>query len=585
MVRFLRFVVEHAIEERREPLKEYLIGVSVFDKTPDFDPKSDPLVRVEARRLRAKLRDYYSGEGRNDVVLIELAERGYSPVFTRRVAAAEQVRARRRRLWAVLATIGALLATAAVSRQLITYLRPTASPDHWIVVLPFADLSPQKDEEYFSDGLTDEIINALTAVKGLNVIARTSAFHFKGRAEDVRGIARQLGADLVLEGSVRKELDHVRVSAQLIDAASGTHLWSQQFDRKLTAILDIQEEIARAIADKFRLDLPASDGGEFVRGRTNNSESYNLYLRGRHAWFQFTPETAQKSIELFQRAITLDPNFAVAHAELAFAFLQLTNLRALPAADLVPKARASAINALRADPGFSDAHAALGAANVFEWDWKGAEQEFRRALELNPNSFRTRFDYATLYLRALGRFSDAAAELEKLRLIDPLSPAVNGFLGRVLIEDGRFDEGLQQLTKAAEVDPNYTPVRLNLGQAYLGKSMCAEALREFGRARTLGGDAPYIVGHLGYAQALCGNRAEAKKLLRQLLDRRPLPESDAARIFAGLGDKNAAFACLRRAAAQRDSTLVFLRGDHAYGALPSDPRFKAFLFGTLGLPR
>lgn len=364
----------------------------------------------------------------------------------------------------------------------------------------------------------------------------------------------------------------------------GSH-GSQRFDRKLTAILEIQEDIARAITDKLRLDLPAPASSEFARGRTRNSEAYNLYLRGRPAWFQFTPETAQKSIDLFQQAITLDPDFAAAQAELAFAFVLLTNLRALPAADLLPKARASAINALRADPGFSDAHAALGSVNIFEWDWKGAEQEFRRALELNPNSFRARFEYANLCLRALGRSSEAISEMQRLRQIDPLSPAVNAFLGRVLIEASRFDEAQQHLAKAAEIDPNHNAVHLNLGQAYLGKSMCVEALREFDRTRILAGEAPYVLGLLGYAHSLCGDREVAKKLLRQLLDRRPVPETDAARIFAGLGDNNAAFACLRIAAAQRDSSLVFLRGDHAYGALWMDPRFEAFLIRTFGLPR
>ena len=584
MVRFLRFVVKHTVEQRQEPLKEYLIGVEVFGKADDFDPRGDPIVRVEARRLRAKLRDYYADEGRTDPLVISLADRGYTPSFQWHdtpVPAVPPSPIHRRKL--VLAAIVFVLLAVLVGWMALDRGRDSSMPKRTaIAVLPFADDSPGGKNEYFADGLTDEVINSLTAIEKLDVIARTSVFQFKDRRADVRSIARQLNVQNVLEGSVRKEGDNIRVAVQLIDASSGSQLWSQILERKITSVLEIQEDVARAIADRLRLEM----GHTPDRGGTKNPEAYNLYLRGRHAWLNFTGPEARESIGFFQRAVALDPGFAAAHAELAFAYALSTDQQALPSTELLPNARVAAQKAIAADPGYAEGHAALGAVKIFlEWDWDGAEREFRRALELNPNSFRAGTDYPILCLRAVGRFPEACSRLRRMLELDPASTYVNALLGRTLADAGRYDEALAQLRQASALDPNYAFTHATMGEAYLGKSMCDESLREYVRARQLGADSPNILGNLGYLQARCGHREEALKLLDQLSSRTPPPEVDLARVYAGLGDKDRAFLHLQKAADLRYSQLVFLRGAAAFRELRSDPRFERLLFETMRLPR
>ena len=258
--------------------------------------------------------------------------------------------------------------------------------------------------------------------------------------------ARQLNVQMVLEGSVRKEGGTVRVTAQLVDASNGSHLWSQTLERKLTSVLEIQEDIARAIAGRLRLEI----GRATPRRLTRDSDAYNLYLRGRHAWFHFAGPSARKSIDLFEQAIAVDPDFTAAHAELAMAYALVTDTLALPSTELMHKARLSARKALEIDPGHAEAHVAMGAVKLFlEWNWKEAEREFRRALELNPNSHRARFDYPILCLRPFGRFNEAASQLRQVLEFDPFSPFVNAFLGRALIEADRYNEAITHLKQAS----------------------------------------------------------------------------------------------------------------------------------------
>jgi serine/threonine-protein kinase len=584
MVRFLRFVVTHALEHAQEPLKEYVIALEAFDKTSDFDPKADPLVRVEARRLRSKLREYYADEGRADRLLIALPDRGYIPTFEWHSPAQRAVPVIARRRQVIAAAVGlALLAgvggwfVSSRSRGHSTSQKRIA-----IAVLPFVDVSSTDEHEYLADGLTDELIGSLSTIEGVDVIARTSVFQFKGRAGDVRTIARKLNVQQVLEGSLRTEAGTARVTARLIDVSSGFQIWSQTLERKITSVLEIQQDIARGIADRLRVENAHAS----TQGGTTNPEAYNLYLRGRHAWFHFTGPEARKSIDFFQQAVTLDPGFAAAHAELAFAYLLATDTLALPGSELLPKARLSAAKALDADPRYAEAHTAMAGVKVFlEWDWKGAEREFRRALELNPNSHRARFDYPILYLRPVGRFAEAVSGLRRVLESDPVSPFVNAFLGKALVEAGQHDAALAHLKPASELDPNYGLVHASLAEAYVGKSMCNEALRAYERSRLLGVDSPYILGNLGYVHGRCGDRAAALRLLGQLSDRKPPPLVDIAKIHAGLGDKDRAFESLARAVDQRYSQLVFLRGSVFMGELRSDPRFDRLLFETLGLPR
>ncbi len=359
MSRFLRFSVEYALRGEPAPLKEYVIGVQVFDRGESFDPRTDTIVRVEARRLRAKLKEYYATEGRHDAVAIELSEKGYRAVFKGRTRRPLE---RVGRHWKpVLA--GALLLAAGLAAWRLALPRRTASDS--IIVLPFANLSGGTENEYLSDGLTEEILSTLAAVPTLRVVARTSAFQFKGRSGDVRKIGKELGVGRILEGSVRREGRRIRVTAQLINVADGLHLWSKIYDREGSSLLEIEQEITRAVVDALRIEL--RQGG----AETTNPQAHELYLKGRYFWHKMTPEYLQKSMRTLEEAIALDPHYAAAHAGLADAYGYWTNLELEPPGESMAKAAGEAQRALELNPDSAEGHFVKAAVLSLQWDWTG----------------------------------------------------------------------------------------------------------------------------------------------------------------------------------------------------------------------
>ncbi|MBI3696829.1 MAG: hypothetical protein HY238_18580 [Acidobacteria bacterium] len=319
MSRFLRFTVERALRGEGDRLKEYLLGVEVFDRRSSYDPRIDPIVRVEARRLRSKLEKYYETEGRGDPVRIDFPKGGYSPVLRERDRAAP------------------------------------APERRTIAVLPFANLSSDPENEYFSDGLTEELIQALTKVEGLRVVAWSSAFQFKGKARDIRQVGRQLSVDTVLEGSVRRADDRLRITAQLVDVSDGRYLWSQIYEREMKDVFAIQDEISRAIADTPRIKLT----GALVKPYTVNLEAYNLYLRGRFNWNKRTEEGLRKAIEYFEQALAGDAQYAPAYCGLADCYSMLGQYGLSPPREVMPQAKAAATRALDIDEALAEAHASF----------------------------------------------------------------------------------------------------------------------------------------------------------------------------------------------------------------------------------
>ena len=437
--RFLRYTVEETLNGQTDKLKESLLGIDVFGRKPSYDPRVDAVVRTEAVKLRARLREYYESEGREDEIVIDLPKGGYIPAFRHREKPAVEVAApvaaepHRQREWKPAVATVLVVAFLATSVYLISKARTrsagASSPQlASIAVLPFADLSPDRDQEYFCDGMTEEIIDALAKVNGFRVVARTSSFAFKGKQQDIREIGKKLNVATVLEGSVRKDGNRLRVTAQLNSVADGYHLWSETYERELKDVFTVQDEISRAIVDTLQLKLASS--ARQPRPPSENVEAYDLYLQGRYHWSRWRSEGAERAIEYFQQAIQKDPNYAAAYSGLADSYAWMGFFGALPPNEAMPKARQAALKALALDDTLAAAHTSLGyVKSLHEFDWPGAEREFKRALQLNAGDSDAHFGYGITYLAPMGRLDEAVREMQTARDLDPLSPITNTYLG------------------------------------------------------------------------------------------------------------------------------------------------------------
>jgi TolB-like protein/DNA-binding winged helix-turn-helix (wHTH) protein/Flp pilus assembly protein TadD len=448
-----------------------------------------------------------------------------------------------------------------------------------LVVLPFVNLSANPDNEYFSDGLTEEITNVLAHINGLRVVARTTAFQFKGKAQDVRAIARQLHVNAVLEGSVRREQNRLRVTAQLNDAQGGYHIWSQTYDRDEGGVFEIQEDISRQIARAVR---PNGSSPRAVPG-SRNLEAYNFYLKGRYYWNKRTGENLKTAIGYFQNAIAKDPGFALAWSGLADCHV-LTSDYTPPTApkESYPKARAAAQKALALDRTLAEAYTTLAYVKLqYDWDWAGAESDFRKALQLNPG-YATAHQWYGQYLSAMGRSDEALAELKRAQELDPVSLIIQANIGRVYLFSRRYDQAIEQLRAALTMDPSFAVAHAFTGLAYTAKSMYSEAIGEYQTSLklTMPHSNPYVISFLGYAYALCGKRAEAQEMLHELAElskRGYLPAGTMATVYIGLGDKDRAFHWLTKSVEQRGVDVSPLKVDPLFDPLRSDPRFAALL--------
>jgi serine/threonine protein kinase len=384
-----------------------------------------------------------------------------------------------------------------------------------IAVLPFANMSRNADDEYFSDGLAEEIINALTHVSGLKVIARTSAFSFKGKNEDIRRIAEALGVTNILEGSVRRAGNCVRITAQLIAAADGSHLWSERYDRELKDVFAIQDEIASAITGALKVTLAVEPAA--LRRYTPNLAAYEAYLKGRHYMYKFTPESVARAKAAYGQAIALDPNFALAHVGQGDYFLALANIGLMPAKEAMPLVREHARIALDIDPLLAEAQAMLGiVAGVYDYDWKEAERRFQRAMAHAPVSPQVRLWHVAFFLISIGRALEAASELQDILSGDPLNIVYHWNLAGALLAAGKDSEGSAELRYMVELDENFWYASLMLGIFYALKGALDEALGYAQRAYAMAPFAPLIVGLLAGVLMRKGEAAQAEEMLRRL---------------------------------------------------------------------
>jgi TolB-like protein/DNA-binding winged helix-turn-helix (wHTH) protein/Tfp pilus assembly protein PilF len=455
-----------------------------------------------------------------------------------------------------------------------------------IAVLPLENLSKDPEQEYFVDGMTDELITNLAQISALKVISRTSAMRYKGTKKSLPEIARELHVDAVVEGTVMHSGDRVRITAQLIEASTDHHLWAASYDRDLQNVLSMQEEVTRAIVSEVRVKLTAQEQARLANMHPINPEAFQLWLKGRYYWYKLNPEGMQKAIEYFQQALEKDPAYAPAYAGLADSYNLLAFFNVFPPREVMPKAKAAAVKALELDDNLAEAHVSLGWAGfTYDLDWPAAGKHFDRAIVLNP-AYPLAHSYYSLYLGALGRPEEGLTEAKRALDLDPVSPAINHYVVVQLYLARRFDEAIEQCRKTLELDPSFTPVRGTLAEVYSAKGMYREALAEYEELSALSGGSPRSTAFVGYAHARLGHRSQAFRVLEQLRaasKQRYVPALSFAIVYVGLGEKEKAFLWLEKAYDERTNSLAYLKVQATWDTLRSDPRF-ADLVRRIGLP-
>jgi len=456
-----------------------------------------------------------------------------------------------------------------------------------LAVLPLKNLSGDPAQEYFADGMTEELIGRLSNIHGLRVIARTSAMRFKDTRQSVPEIAQALHVDAVVEGSVIHEGNQVRVNVQLIRGTTGEYVWVEEYQREYRSILALQEEVAQTIARQIKVRLIPQKRETVAGTRAADPEAHENYLKGRYYFNKRTENALEKSISFFQQAIAQDPTYAPAYCGLADAYALLGYRGHILSRDALLRAKAAASKAVELDDTLADSHASLAfIAETLEWDWPQAEREYRRALELDPGNARAHHWYAG-YLIYIGKFDEGIAEAKRARELDPLSLPINNALAGRLLVAGRYDEALAQLRETLAMDPDFAPAHNRLGWAYLGKGEHEQAIHEFQKAMELSGtDDPDLLLDLGFAYAMVGRQGEAKKILSKLKsqhDRGLVPSGAIAVLYGALGKPNQAFAWLEKAYKEHDPELTYIKVGPRFEPLRHDARFQQ-LVRRIGLP-
>jgi len=483
--------------------------------------------------------------------------------------------------------IGSLVLLIALLIGFVKFSRPTPNRPavatanaKSIAVLPFENLSHDPDNAYFADGIQEEILTRLSKIADLKVISRTSTQRYKGTPTNLLEIAKQLGVAHILEGTVQKAADQVRVNVQLINAQTDSHLWAEKFDRNLADIFAVESEIATKIADTLQAKLTGSEKQAIAARPTENSEAHQLYLKGRYFLSRRTEEGLKKSVEFFNQAIDKDSGYALAYSGLADSnmyLLKLAFLRGLSRKESYERAKAAATKALELDDNLAEAHTSLALVKMeYEWEWASSEGEFKRAIQLNPGFAEAHHQYSH-YLTAMGRSSESLAESLRALELDPLSLVLNGHLAWHYLYARQYDQAIQQCQKTAELDRNYPETADFRGLAYEQKGMYREAIAELQMAVNLSGNSPHIKAELGHAYAIAGETTPALDILDEL--KRGSTEThissyDIAVIYIGLGRKDQALEALENAYQERSEWLRYVKVDPRLDPLRGDPRFE-----------
>jgi serine/threonine-protein kinase len=538
--RFISFIVIEAASGRSDELKEYVVGVQVFGKESSFDPRTDPIVRVQARRLRARLSRYYQDEGQQDEVIIELPKGGYAPVFKRREG------------------------RAAARPSLTTAL----ASSNTIAVGPFADHSERADLEYFCAGLTQELIFRLTRLRGVRVIAVESAeAHSRHRAA------------MALHGSVRRSNEAVRVTVHLVDTESGSYLWSDSIDAPIGDSVTAQDSIAKIIVDGLQPDRLHRGVIAWGQKPIENLTAHNLYLQGRYHLNQRTEEGLVKAVEFFEKAIVEDPQYAEAHSGLSDAYGLLAHYGVLGPADVWTKAASSAATAVLLDGNSAEARTSLAhVKSTQDWDWRSAEREFQRAITLDPKYATAHHWYGISCLVPMGRLDEALEQMTLAQSLDPVSSIIARDVGVIHYFRRDFGAALEQCDHTIELNPHFAPAYLTLSLVQEQQGDLEEALAALERAVSLSPLSPRMHGALGRTLALANKRDAAMKTLRKLetlARERYVSPFEFASIYLALGQLDVAFKWLNKARDERVFELLAMRVDPRFDPLRDDARFDA----------
>jgi TolB-like protein len=561
MSRFLRFVVERQLGGRDSELKESIIGVEVFGRRPGFDPQLDSTVRSEAARLRARLAEYYQGEGSTDTLIIELPKGGYTPRFRQCETAGEtrpqttyEPTTAARQPWLMVALAGLAVAIAAAGWW---KLQPKALPIS-VAVLPLTNVSQDSSGDYFVDGLTHELIRNLSILDGLVVRSQTSSFAFKGKQQNIREAGKQLDAEYILEGSVFRSGRQLRINARLVRVRDDFPLWSGAYDEELNDVFAIQDKISRGIVNGLRLKL-----GRGRRRYETSVEAYDLYLRARALPNQRSRQPALDAAGFYKQVIAKDPSFAPAYAGLASAYAATSGQGFRDDhADELMQMRAAAEKAIQLDPLLSEAHQALGMVYARNGHWAQAEKSFRRAIELDPSNSLAYSDLTLALLLPLCRIEEGVHQMQIAEKADPLSPWVQSTLGSALLSAGRYEEAAGHCEKAMDIRC--------LGRARLGQGRIDEAIRILAQ-----GDKQYP----GYAYGRAGRRQEAEDFAAAAA-----PNAfTQALTFAGLGDNDRTLEALDRLASNGALRVGRALNSPEFALLRGDPRVMT-LRKKVGLP-
>jgi TolB-like protein/DNA-binding winged helix-turn-helix (wHTH) protein/Tfp pilus assembly protein PilF len=485
--------------------------------------------------------------------------------------------------WVILASAMLLLVVSAVYFQWFrSRTSPQAAGRLMLAVLPFENLTGDSGDDYFSDGLTEEMIAQLGSLdpQHLGVIARTSVMHYKGTKQRLDRIGSDLGVQYVLEGSVRRSSDKVRITAELVQTKDQTHVWARQYDRELSDLLAVQGEIAQQIAQEIpvRLELPASAPPSHPSPlAARQYQAYDLYLKGRYFWNKRTPQGLQQAIDYFQQAIAKDPDNAHAYAGLADSYALLSGYTSAPQTESMPKARAAAVKALQLNEGLAEAHTSLALITEnYEWDWKTAEKEYTRAIQLNPN-YATAHQWYAEFLSLQGRFQEAFAESERARQLDPLSLIIATDNASILYYSRQYDRAITQCLTVLEMEPNFPRAHLMVG-AYVEKGQFDEAIAD---VEKWGESGPWTLAWKAYVYGRAGKQLQARQAIARLQhfygNNQHINPEPILWAYVGIGDKDHAFAWFERAYVDHSNVLTSLKVNPAYDSLRDDPRFSELM--------
>jgi TolB-like protein/DNA-binding winged helix-turn-helix (wHTH) protein/Tfp pilus assembly protein PilF len=451
-----------------------------------------------------------------------------------------------------------------------------------VVVLPFENLSEDEDQQYFTDGMTDELIANLAKIRSLRVISRTSAMGYKGTHKTLSEIARDLNVDAIVEGTVLRSGDRVRITAELVQVATDRHLWADTYESPFGDVLTLQSRVASAIVNEIRINLTPEEQQRLASTRPVSAASYEDYLKGRYYWNKRSEEGLNKAIEYFRLATEKDPRYALAYAGLAdcYSIIGSAIVGTVPSYEVAPKAEAAALKALELDNTLAEAQTSLATVRFnYDWDWAAAATGFRRAIELNP-SYATAYQRYSLYLMAMGRTQESLMQMNRARDLDPVSISMNFSLGWRLYMARQYDQAIEQLRNTLDMDPSFALPRMVLGQAYEQKGSYPQAIAELQKAASTSHDSPLMLGALGHAYGASGNRSDAEKVLAQLMEqskKQYVSPFYVAIVYAGLAENDKAVDWLEKAFKDRSNAIIFSKVDPQLDTLRSTPRFQSLL--------